>query len=80
MFYYDFSDYKEVNGVLNVCTKDEFKLAMNTISEQEQFIAIKKQLEIEKRQWGNLDGKSAYRINDLIRGLIHLKKVPRKAY
>ncbi|HAT8641422.1 TPA: hypothetical protein F8A23_08975 [Legionella pneumophila] len=80
MFYYDFSDYKEVNGVLNVCTKDEFKLAMNTISEQEQFIAIKKQLEIEKRKWGNLDGKSAYRINDLIRELIHLKKVPRKAY
>ncbi|HHX3463852.1 TPA: hypothetical protein ACU9OW_002120 [Legionella pneumophila] len=80
MFYYDFSDYKEVNGVLNVCTKDEFKLAMNTISEQEQFIAIKKQLEIEKRQWGNLDGKSAHRINDLIRELIHLKKVPRKAY
>ncbi|HAU1151835.1 TPA: hypothetical protein JBI12_07780 [Legionella pneumophila] len=80
MFYYDFSDYKKVNGVLNVCTKDEFKLAINTMSEQEQYNAIKKQLEIEKRKWGNLDGKSAHRINDLVRELIHLKKVPRKAY
>ncbi|HAT1894491.1 TPA: hypothetical protein JBJ04_09990 [Legionella pneumophila] len=80
MFYYDFSDYKKVNGVLNVCTKDEFKLAINTMNEQEQYNAIKKQLEIEKRKWGNLDGKSAHRINDLVRELIHLKKVPRKAY
>ncbi|AMP91788.1 hypothetical protein [Legionella pneumophila] len=79
MFYYDFSDYKEVNGVLNVCTKEEFKQAINSMSEPEQFMVIKKQLDTEKRKWGNLDGKSTYRINELVKELIHLKKVPRKA-
>ncbi len=80
MFYYDFSDYKNVQGVLNACTKEEFKLAINTMNQPEQFIAIKKQLDTEKRKWGNLDGKSTHRINDLVKDLIHLKKVPRKAY
>lgn len=80
MFYYDFSDYKNVQGVLNACTKEEFKLAINTMNQPEHFIAIKKQLDTEKRKWGNLDGKSTHRINDLVKGLIHLKKVPRKAY
>ncbi|MCW8466713.1 hypothetical protein OQJ20_04070 [Legionella pneumophila] len=80
MFYYDFSDYKNVQGVLNACTKEEFKLAINTMNQPEHFIAIKKQLDTEKRKWGNLDGKSTHRINELVRDLIHLKKVPRKAY
>nr|BCL64562.1 hypothetical protein [Legionella pneumophila serogroup 13] len=80
MFYYDFSDYKNVQGVLNACTKEEFKLAINTMNQRENFIAIKKQLDTEKRKWGNLDGKSTHRINDLVKDLIHLKKVPRKAY
>ncbi|MFO2618800.1 hypothetical protein SCM13_12550 [Legionella pneumophila] len=79
MFYYDFSDYKNVQGVLNACTKEEFELAINTMNQPEHFIAIKKQLDTEKRKWGNLDGKSTHRINDLVRDLIHLKKVPRKA-
>ncbi|KGP63648.1 hypothetical protein EP47_03225 [Legionella norrlandica] len=80
MFYYDFSDYKKVSGVLNACTKEEFKRTISTMNEQEQFMVIKKQLEIEKGKWGNLDGKSAHRINDLVKELIQLKKVPRKAY
>ncbi|HEN5521524.1 TPA: hypothetical protein U6299_003028, partial [Legionella pneumophila] len=67
------------NGVLNVCTKEEFKQAINSMSEPEQFMVIKKQLDTEKRKWGNLDGKSTYRINELVKELIHLKKVPRKA-
>ncbi|HBA1636560.1 TPA: hypothetical protein J8X10_003026 [Legionella pneumophila] len=79
MFYYDFSDYKNVNGVLNACTKEEFKLAVNTMKQLEHFMVIKKQLDTEKRKWGNLDGKSTHRINDLVKELIHLKKVHRKA-
>jgi hypothetical protein len=79
MFYYDFSDYKHVKGVLNVCTKDEFKQAVNQMSDPVKYNQLIMHLEIEKDQWGNLDGQSIARINNLVRELVQLKKVRRKA-
>lgn len=79
MFYYDFSDYKHVKGVLNVCTQDEFKSAIQSMSDPKEYLNLKNHLEVEKTQWGNLDGQSIHRINSLVKELVQLKKVRRKA-
>ncbi|RUR20237.1 hypothetical protein ELY21_01590 [Legionella sp. km535] len=79
MFYYDFSDFKHVKGVLNVCTQDEFKSAAQRMSNPEEYRILKNYLEVEKKQWGNLDGQSVHRINGLVNELVQLKKVRRKA-
>ncbi|KTD47611.1 hypothetical protein [Legionella quateirensis] len=79
MFYYDFSDYKHVNGVLNACTQDEFKTAIQRMSDPDEYLNLKNHLEVEKMQWGNLDGQSIHRINGLVKELVQLKKVRRKA-
>lgn len=79
IFYYDFSDYKQVKGVLNVCSKIDFSNAVAKLSQQEQLISLKNHLETEKLEWGQLDGQSVNRINLVAQELIQLKKVRRKA-
>ncbi|WED41911.1 hypothetical protein [Legionella cardiaca] len=79
IFYYDFSDYKQVKGVLNVCAKEDFKNAVQTISEPEQLLSLKNHLDTEKLEWGYLDGGSISRINSLVKELLQAKKVRRKA-
>ncbi|MCL5272946.1 MAG: CDP-glycerol glycerophosphotransferase family protein, partial [Gammaproteobacteria bacterium] len=69
MFYYDFSDFKQVNGVLNACTKDEFKNAVKQMSDPDQYKKLTTFLEVEKKQWGYLDGQSVARINNLVRSV-----------
>lgn len=79
IFYYDFSDYKHVQGVLNVCAKDDFRKATQMISEPEQLLSLKTYLETEKLEWGYMDGGSTGRIQSLVQELLQTKKIRRKA-
>lgn len=73
-FYYDYSDYKEVEGVQNVKTKTEFQQAAQSLAEKDYYLTTKSKISQERISWGNLDSKSGARICALIEELCVQKK------
>lgn len=78
IFYYNFADFKQVKGVLNVNSKDGFKHAVQKFSQQEELLSLRHHLDTEKTEWGYLDGRSIERIHVLTQELIQSRKVSRR--
>jgi len=77
IFHYEFADYKEVQGVLNVVHQRDLKEAVQMMMHDEKFQQLKGHLENERSKWGLLDGQSTLRIHQLIQELLQLKPVRR---
>lgn len=79
VFHYDFSEYKQSQGVINVTLPDEFKKAVNSLQDLDYLEGQRKKVAFESPKWGMLDGLSANRICELIEELMKLNPVPRIA-
>jgi len=79
VFYYQYTDYKNVPSVLHANTKEEFILAVYSIKNEVKLRELQALAHKEKNKWGYLDGKSSERINHLVQKLCNLKKVKRTA-
>ncbi|WP_367606901.1 hypothetical protein [Legionella sp. W05-934-2] len=75
IFHYNYGDYASVRGVINVESKEDFAQAIININDKPYLDNLKNQLQIEKLDWGNLDGHSSQRIHQLIQQLLTHKKL-----
>lgn len=78
VFQYEYDDYKDVPGVINVRYKHEFRNAVSLITDSSAYSALRQDIDKEKNNWGQLDGRSGQRIVNLINELIEHKKFKRK--
>ena len=80
VFHYDYSDYKQVPGVLNVTKPEEFRAAVSKVDPSSpEYAKLKAASAQERTRWASLDGQSVARIEALIERLCMEQPVPRSA-